>query len=160
MPVDSVLSPSGEAVETYLCLAEGTGAFRPCELEILEEVLKDAFSDPAKGYIFVESRERGSIAAFAVFGRSPMTDWAWDLYWIVVGKSLQGRGFGRRILEDLEEIAVSFTGRVILRVETSGRQDYEGQRHFYLRTGFRETGRIPDFYAAGDDLVTYCKFIS
>ena len=160
MPVDSILSPSGNSLETYLGLAEGTGAFRRCELEILEEVLRDAFSDPAKGYLFVERRERGIIAAFAVVGRSPMTDWAWDLYWIVVGKPHQGRGFGRRILEDLEEIAMSFTGRVILRVETSGRQDYEGQRHFYLRTGFRETGRITDFYEAGDDLVTYCKFIS
>ena len=160
MPADSILSPSGNSVETYLGLAEGTGAFRPCELEILEEVLRDAFSDPAKGYRFVERRERGIIAAFAVFGRSPMTDWAWDLYWIVVGKPLQGRGFGRRILEDLEEVALSLTGRVILRVETSGRQDYEGQRCFYLRSGFRETGRIPDFYEAGDDLVTYCKFIS
>jgi hypothetical protein len=92
MPVDSILSPSGNSLETYLGLAEGTGAFRPCELDILEEVLRDAFSDPAKGYLFVERRERGIIAAFAVFGRSPMTDWAWDLYWIVVGKSLQVGG--------------------------------------------------------------------
>ena len=159
MPVDPLLSPSGNTVQTYLGLAEGTGAFRPCELEILEEVLRDTFSDPGKGYLFVERQEGGSIVAFAVFGRSPMTAWAWDLYWIVVGKPLQGKGFGKRILEDIEGVAVSLTGRVILRVETSGRQDYEGQRHFYLQTGFRETGRIPDFYEAGDDLVTYCKFI-
>jgi GNAT superfamily N-acetyltransferase len=159
MPVDPLLSPSGNTVQTYLGLAEGTGAFRPCELEILEEVLRETFSDPGKGYLFVERQEGGSIVAFAVFGRSPMTAWAWDLYWIVVGKPLQGKGFGKRILEDIEGVAVSLTGRVILRVETSGRQDYEGQRHFYLRTGFRETGRIPDFYEAGDDLVTYCKFI-
>lgn len=160
MPADSILSPSGNSVETYLDLAEGTGAFRPCEIETLEEVLRDAFSDPSRGYLFTEHLEGGHVAAFAVFGRSPMTDWAWDLYWIVVEKALQGKGFGRRILEDLAKVALSVTSRVILRAETSGREEYDSQRHFYLRAGFRETGRIADFYEAGDDLVTYCKFIS
>jgi len=160
MPAESPRSPSGNPMAAYLSVAERTGAFRPCEIEILEEVLRDAFSDPASGYLFAERHEGGEIAAFAVFGRTPMTEWAWDLYWIVVEKSLQGKGLGRRILEDLEKVALSGTGRVILRVETSGREGYDAQRHFYLRTGFRETGRIPDFYEAGDDLVTYCKFIS
>lgn len=160
MPADCPLSPSGNTVGDYLSLAERTCAFRTCEIEILEEVLRDAFSDPAKGYLFIEHLEGGQVAAFAVFGRSPMTNWAWDLYWIVVEKSLQGKGFGRRILDDLAKVALSATGRVILRAETSGREEYNAQRHFYLRAGFRETGRIPDFYEAGDDLVTYCKFIS
>ncbi len=135
-------------------------AFRPCEIEVLREVLTDAFVDPAKGYCFLENRENDRIEAFAVFGRAPMTEWAWDLYWIVVDRSLQGRGLGRRILGRVEEAVSASAGKAILRVETSGRPEYEGQRHFYLRTGFRETGRIPDFYEAEDDLVTYCKFLS
>jgi ribosomal protein S18 acetylase RimI-like enzyme len=160
MPADSCRSPSGSPVEEYLAVAERTGAFRLCEIEILREVLVDVFVDPAKGYCFLENRENGRIAAFAVFGRAPMTEWAWDLYWIVVDRPLQGRGFGKRLLGEIENAALASTGKVILRVETSGRQEYEGQRHFYLRTGFHETGRIPDFYEAGDDLVTYCKFLS
>lgn len=160
MPVEEILSPSGNPIRAYLELAEGTGAFRPSEMEILEEVLRDCFLDPTKGYHFVEFEAEGRIDAFAVYGRAPMSDWAWDLYWIVVRKSLQGKGMGRRILENLEKLAVSVTGRVILRAETSGRQEYDAQRHFYLRTGFSEAGRIQDFYEEGDDLVTYCKFIS
>lgn len=160
MPIDRNDSLPGGSLEEYLAAAEGTGAFRPSELDVLQEVLTDAFADPSRGYLFLEERlPGGQLAGFAVFGRAPMTDWAWDLYWIVVERSLQGRGIGRRMLEKLEAIAMAVTGKVILRVETSGRKEYEKQRQFYLAAGFRETGRIRDFYEEGDDLVTYCKFL-
>ena len=160
MPAEPSRSPSGKGVNEYLKVARQTGAFRPCELSILEEVLVDAFQDPSKGYLFVKMQEQGNIEGFAVFGRSPMTAWGWDLYWIVVEKRLQGKGRGKALLGLLEKVALAETGRVILRAETSGRPEYEGQRLFYLGAGFKETGRISDFYEAGDDLVTFCKFIS
>ena len=160
MPAEHPLSPSGTPISDYLSIAEGTGAFRPCEIEILAEVLGDCFSDPTKGYFFLEVKAGDQTAGFALYGRCPMTESAWDLYWIVVEKSLQGHGIGKKLLEELEKAAKGLDGRAILRVETSGKEEYCGQRHFYLRSGFRETGRIRDFYEEGDDLVTYCKFIS
>ena len=160
MPAEHPLSPSGTPSSDYLSIAEGTGAFRSCEIEILEEVLLDCFSDPSKGYLFLEMEAGGNTTGFAVYGRCPMTESAWDIYWIVVEKSLQGQGIGRKLIDELEKDARGPAGRAILRVETSGREEYGGQRHFYLRSGFRETGRIHDFYEEGDDLVTYCKFIS
>jgi ribosomal protein S18 acetylase RimI-like enzyme len=160
MPIDRNVSLPGGPLEEYLAVAEGTGAFRPSEIDVLKEVISDTFADPSRGYLFLEERlTGGKLAGFAVFGRVPMTDWAWDLYWIVVDRSLQGKGIGRRMLEKLETTAMAVTGRVILRVETSGRNEYVKQRQFYLAAGFRETGRIRDFYEEGDDLVTYCKFI-
>jgi len=160
MPAEHPLSPSGRPLSVYLSIAEGTGAFRPCEIEILAEVLTDCFSDPSKGYLFLEMEARGQTVGFAVYGRCPMTKSAWDVYWIVVEKALQGQGIGRKLMDELEKDTKDSAGRAILRVETSGREEYGGQRHFYLRSGFRETGRIRDFYEEGDDLVTYCKFIS
>jgi ribosomal protein S18 acetylase RimI-like enzyme len=160
MPIDRNGPSPGGPLEDYLAAAQRTGAFRPSEIDVLKEVLSDAFADPSRGYLFLEERlPGGKLAGFAVFGRAPMTDWAWDLYWIVVERPLQGLGIGRKMLEKLEEIALAITGKVILRVETSGRKEYEKQRKFYLAAGFQETGRIPDFYEEGDDLVTYCKFI-
>jgi len=160
MPIDRNGPLFGYTLEEYLAVAEGTGAFRPSELDVLREVLSEAFAGPSSGYLFLEERIGGKLAGFVVFGRAPMTNCGWDLYWIVVDRFLQGKGYGRRMLEEVEAIARAATGKAILRVETSGKKEYERQRQFYLAAGYRETGRIQDFYEAGDDLVTYCKFIS
>jgi ribosomal protein S18 acetylase RimI-like enzyme len=54
---------------------------------------------------------------------------------------------------------LSRSDKAVIRVETAGRSDYDGQRHFYERAAYRECGRIPNFYSEGDDLVLYCKEI-
>jgi ribosomal protein S18 acetylase RimI-like enzyme len=45
-------------------------------------------------------------------------------------------------------------------VETSGRPDYARARRFYEASGYREVGRIADFYADGDSCVFYSKELS
>jgi hypothetical protein len=42
-------------------------------------------------------------------------------------------------------------------VETAGRADYAPTRAFYQRHGYRIAATIPDFYAPGDDQVTFVK---
>ena len=34
---------------------------------------------------------------------------------------------------------------------------YDKTQKFYLRKGFREVARVPDYYFLGNDRVTYCK---
>lgn len=45
--------------------------------------------------------------------------------------------------------------RGYFRVETSSSEKYQAARDFYARKGFIPAGRIPDFYAKGDDLMIY-----
>jgi hypothetical protein len=45
-------------------------------------------------------------------------------------------------------------------VETSSQPKYERTRSFYLRLGYREVSRIPDFYKPGDDRISYVKYLS
>jgi hypothetical protein len=59
----------------------------------------------------------------------------------------------------VEDAAREETDGCILRLETSGREEYSRQRHFYGSCGFIEAGRIRDFYRLGDDLVTYVKYV-
>lgn len=88
-----------------------------------------------------------------------MTNRGYDVYWIAVDRSFQGKGYGKKLMALVEEKACIETSGCILRLETSGRNEYEYQRAFYKKCGFDEVGRIRDFYRDGDDLVTYVKSV-
>jgi ribosomal protein S18 acetylase RimI-like enzyme len=100
------------------------------------------------------------VSGFVIFGMTPMTKYAWDIYWIAVDPELQGKGIGKSLMAQVEREAVGQAGQAILRIETSGKSTYTRQRSFYKSCGFEEKGRIEDFYQLGDDLVIYAKKIS
>ncbi|WP_274373972.1 MULTISPECIES: GNAT family N-acetyltransferase [Synergistales] len=143
------------ALYDYLALAERSGAFSPAEMEILGEVLADWAEDPQSGYFVLEENLEGRRAGFLVYGPTPMTDFAYDLYWIAVDPPFQRRGVGLRLLRRLDGALDERGARAVIRVETSGKASYEGQRRFYEAGGYRECGRLADFYGEGDDLVLY-----
>jgi len=122
-------------------------------------VLADWASKPEAGYRLDCVAGKGILAGFVIWGRTPMTEKGYDIYWIAVDPALQGQGHGKKLLALAEDAACVETSGCLLRLETSGRKEYEYQRAFYLRCGFEEVGRIRDFYRDGDDLVTYVKFV-
>ena len=81
---------------------------------------------------------------------------SFDLYWIVVDRSLQGRKIGRVLLEKTEQLVRAAGGRRVY-AETSGRDQYSPTRGFYLRRGYRQDAVLRDFYAPGDDKVVFVK---
>ncbi|MDO9509126.1 MAG: GNAT family N-acetyltransferase [Thermovirgaceae bacterium] len=141
----------------YLLLAERTGAFSRPELDVLDEVLRDWASKPGVDYRLESITDEGALAGFALWGRTPMTGRGYDVYWIAVDPTLQGKGLGKKLMACVEEGACRETDGCILRIETSGREEYASQRIFYVRCGFEEVGRIKDFYREEDDLVTFVK---
>lgn len=143
-----------------LLMAERTGAFSRPELDVLEGVLEDWTANPEQGCRFDEIQSGGVMAGFALWGRTPMTCRGYDIYWIVVDPSFQGKGFGKKLIALVEDQASQESPGCIIRLETSGKDEYRTQRAFYLGCGFIETGRIKDFYRDGDDLVTYVKTVT
>ena len=140
--------------------AEGTGVFRKKEIEILEELIDEIFSRKETTYRIFSRLNGPDLEGFAIFGRTPLTDFSWDIYWMVVSSADQGKGVGRYMLQEIEKAIVEQTPRAVIRVETSTRKEYSPARTFYLRQGFLEAGRIEDFYSSGDGLVTYVKNIN
>ena len=151
---------SRRKIRSALHLAERTGAFSEPELTVLGEVLEDCLLKPEEGYLFEEITEDGKMAGFLIWGRTPMTRKGYDIYWIAVDPAFQGKGFGKALMARVEEAACSGTGGCIIRLETSGRPEYDRQRRFYDSCGYLEAGRIKDFYRDGDDLVTYVKAVN
>lgn len=110
----------------------------------------------ASGYEFVLAEERGQIVGFACFGRNTLTVRSWDLYWIAVSKSHQGRGLGGRLLAEVHRrIAAAGGGRVY--IETSDREDYLPTRRFYERHGYILEAMLSDFYAPGDSKAIFVR---
>jgi ribosomal protein S18 acetylase RimI-like enzyme len=143
----------------YLAVAEATLSFKRSEIDILREVLEAARKEPDKDYSLAEKRIDGVLAGFAIYGRTPMTDFAWDVYWIAVNPDFQRRGIGLALMESVEEATLRTADRAIFRVETSGTAEYGYVRNFYDRAGYARAGTIPDFYAPGDDFCLYSKDI-
>ena len=141
----------------YLKIAEQTSAFNPAEIEILDEVLTDCFDDPKTTYILFEEKDNDRLLGFAIFGRSPMTKFSWDIYWIVVDKEFQRKGIGKKLQERIESHVLKQDKKANLVVETSSKPEYDATRNFYANSGFKEMGRIPDFYNENDSLVIFYK---
>ncbi|HOO62561.1 MAG TPA: GNAT family N-acetyltransferase [Synergistaceae bacterium] len=143
-------------------MAEDTGAFRKEEISVLREVL-EACSEVSGDYkLLVESspEKSGKIRGFLIYGPTPMTESTFDLYWIVVDSREQGKGVGKKLLQRMEKEILQHFPSARIRVETAGKEEYLYQRRFYLSRNFREAGRIPEFYGAGDDLVIFWKELS
>ena len=158
-PPGKIRKEGGRPSEEYVRLAADTGFFRDAELKVLEEVILDYQKDPGKDYFFLEEADESGSAGFIIFGRTPLTDQTWDIYWIAVRKNSQGKGVGRKLLSRAEAFILLAGPTALLRIETSGKKEYDVTQEFYKKTGFLEAGRIPDFYSEGDALINYYKRI-
>jgi ribosomal protein S18 acetylase RimI-like enzyme len=98
----------------------------------------------------------GAPEGWICYGPTPCTTGTFDIYWIGVSAKSQGKGYGRALLDHAEGDIRRKQGRLVV-IETSGRPLYDATRGFYLKTGYCETARIPDFYAPGDARVIYSK---
>jgi GNAT superfamily N-acetyltransferase len=140
-----------------IAIAQGTGVFKPMEIEALEEVLADYHEEmQTDGHRCVSYEKDGHLIGFAYYAPTAMTDRGWHLYWIAVGKHTHARGVGSELLRYVEEDIRRAGGRQLL-IETSSLPHYELTRRFYLKHGYENACAQPDYYADGDDMVVFRK---
>jgi ribosomal protein S18 acetylase RimI-like enzyme len=140
-------------------LIRGTRAFRDDEVAVALELVDAGLANPSCGYLFVVAAgERDEPLGYACYGLTPLSDGAYDLYWIVVDAALHRSGVGRALLGAVEGDVRARHGRLIV-IETSGKPEYAAQRAFYERTGCTLLARYPDFYRVGDDKLVYLRRI-
>jgi len=135
-----------------------TGAFTGSEMKVLGEVLKEWAASRGRDYhLNLSFGKEGEIDGFVIYGKAPMTQFSWDIYWIVMSPESQGKGKGKSLVRTVEKRLLRSGGPVIVRIETSGRPSYGRQRRFYEACGYSVVGCIEDFYSPGDALITYVK---
>jgi ribosomal protein S18 acetylase RimI-like enzyme len=145
---------------TLVALTEGTGVFKPHEIEALQEVLSDYHAhNHAAGHVAVTAEHDGQILGYAYYAPAAMTERSWYLYWIAVTKAAQAQGIGGRLLRHAEADIRQHQGRILF-IETSSLPQYEPTRRFYRKHGYELTGQLRDYYADGDDMVVFRKRIN
>jgi ribosomal protein S18 acetylase RimI-like enzyme len=131
------------------------GAFTPEEVETAL-ALVDAGLAGDPDYDLLVAEDAGAVGGYACYGRSPFTLATYDLYWIAVDPKAQGRGVGRALLAGVES-AVTRAGGALLLADTAAKPSYARTRAFYESAGYVVEARIRDYYAPGDDRITYAK---
>jgi ribosomal protein S18 acetylase RimI-like enzyme len=156
-PAPAIRWSQPEDRDAILALLVQTAAFRPEEIAVAREVLDAALCEGPKGHYQSYTALAGERAVgWVCIGPTPCTVGTFDLYWIAIDPTSQGRGIGTALIAHAEKIAALRGGRLMV-VETSGRASYESARRFYEKVGYEEQARLMDFYAPGDDKVVYVK---
>lgn len=130
---------------------------RAVALELVDHRLGDPASDDYR-FILSLSVDEGAerLAGYLCYGRTPMTQSTYDLYWLGTSPDFARMGVARGLVASLEgELAREGGG--LIRVETGSREGHGAAVHFYDAVGFARTATIVDFYAPGDDLIIFTK---
>jgi ribosomal protein S18 acetylase RimI-like enzyme len=147
--------------DAVLGLIRATGFFTEAEVGVAEELMDVYLERPdQKDYDVVVVEDEAAAdtpVGYMTWGPTPLAEDAYDLYWMAVAPSEQGRGRGKELVRWLEAEVGRRDGRVII-IETSSQPKYRGTRQFYIDLGYKEVARVPDFYRAGDDRVIYAKY--
>jgi ribosomal protein S18 acetylase RimI-like enzyme len=134
-----------------------TPEFKPDEVVVAEEVIDSYLKDSYQsGYYILVAEVEKRVSGYICYGPTPLTEGTWDIYWVAVGGGEQRRGVGSALMTFAEDEIKKAGGRLAI-IETASQPEYERTRRFYHRYGFKLVGRIPDFYAPGDDKLILLK---
>lgn len=147
-----------EEREAIGAVAESTGVFSPEEMSTVFELFDGYLNNPSSGYEFLSASIDGKLVGFACFGRTALTEGAFDFYWLSTDLSVQRRGVGRALCDAVEQEARKRKGRLIV-IWTSGTEEYLPATRLYDRLGYVREGCIRDFYKTGDDLLIFVKYL-
>lgn len=136
-----------------------TNVFTSDEIDIALELVHTVLDKPDQKDYIIRVYQDEEIYGYYCVGPTPATASTYDLYWIAVRPSSQGKGIGKKLNAHAEELIRMLGGSLII-AETSSTQRYDKTRQFYLNTGYTELARIRAYYRAGDDLVVYGKYLS
>lgn len=151
---EELLSSDADSVRR---LVAATKMFRPHEIDVAVELVEETLNrGEAAGYHFIFAEQAGEVVGYVSYGPITVTTDSYDLYWIVVDPSQQGKGLGRSLLQLAEQRIAGRGGRQVY-IETSGQEIYLPTRRFYDRCGYELEATIRDFYAPGDDKLIYVR---
>lgn len=131
-------------------LVTTTGVFSGIEVGWAGEIIEAALKNPeSAGYFALMADGPSGLEGYACYGPIEGTDNRFDLYWITVSPTAQGKGLGRRLLAACVDDARR-RGATHMFIDTSTRTDYAAARSLYKSQGFELQGMLVDFYSDGD----------
>ncbi len=143
---------------TLLSMLTRTQSFTSAEIDVARELIDIVLKDQIQKDYLIDCMvdDQNLAIGYVCYGPTPMAQGTFDLYWIAVDPDFQGQGAGSKLIRSLEEGVKARGGRMIL-ADTSTVPHFEKTQEFYVKNGFQEVARIPDYYHPGNDRITFCK---
>jgi GNAT superfamily N-acetyltransferase len=139
-----IVIPRADAGPKLLEMAHTVELFLPGDFGIIQELWDEfAAKGAASHYHFLVAEQADELLGFACYGRRPLTEATFDLYWIGVAQQQQGRGIGKALAQAVEADVQVQGGRLLI-AETEGKPSFEPTRRFYLAAGYEIEARIRD----------------
>ena len=117
-----------------------------------------AAPDPAAaGSLWLTATLDDEVAGFVFAAPEPLADRVWNMLALAVAPAHQGEGIGAAITAALEARLRAREDARMLIVDTSGTESFALAREFYEKRGYAPEACIRDYWAEGDDKVTFRK---
>ena len=147
-------SDSSAIEEITARISEFTAEERECVIELWTDYLSNG---EKSSYHFCVCCEDQAIIGYACYGKHALTQKTYDLYWIAIDPSIQGKGAGSKLLRYVEERISKEQDDSQLIIETSSTPAYHNTRKFYKKNHYRVEAVLRNFYSEGDHLVIFIK---
>jgi ribosomal protein S18 acetylase RimI-like enzyme len=142
-----------------LNIVQSSGYFSPAEVELACELATDRVERGLQSsYQFLFAEDNSRVLGYTCYGLIPATIGSYDLYWIAVSESVRGRGLGKMLLHETEELIRNIGGRHLY-AETSSRAQYAPTQRFYESCHYTAEAILTDFYSPGDSKIIYSKLL-
>ncbi len=136
-----------------------TPEFDEMDRVVAEELVDAYLADGTEsGYHILVAEADARVSGYVCYGLTPLTESAWDVYWIAVAREKHSKGIGTALLTAAESNIKKAKGRMIL-IETESHTSYEKTQQFYLKRGYNVVCNIPDFYKGGHGKLVYQKLL-
>lgn len=146
-----------------LNIALQTGLFAPNEAEALLGSTLDGLADGSlpdtHRAVVCRRAPTGEALGWSYFAPDAYAEGVWNIWWIGVAPDHHGSGAAQALLSHIEKAIAQSGGRIIV-IETSDQQPLARARQFYVKFGYSECGRVPDFYGNGDAKVIFARSIA
>ena len=106
--------------------------------------------------IWLTAHRSGRPVGLCFAAPEQLAEGTWNMLALAVLPAQRGGGVGGRLTARLEEMLRERGERVLI-VDTSSTEGFAGTRRFYGKQGYRPEARIRDYWADGDDKVTFWK---
>lgn len=155
--VRKTIKEDREAIRSMLL---ETMVFNQEEIDCALELVGIYLNNPSQKDYQIVSALNGDDRAvgYICYGKTPLTNGVYDIYWIAVRPEYQSNGIGKILLKYVKNEIAKVSGRMLI-AETSSRAAYDKTRKFYTKNGFLEEAKIKNFYSSGDDKITYINII-